>query len=87
MRPARSMSGGTWSTPPMSPLAMEGAAPITTTNVMACSVRPKRRMARGNQAIEGMVCSPVMSEPMALRSSRNRDTARPMAEPMTRAMA
>ncbi len=42
-------------------------------------------MARGNQAIDGMVCKPVISEPMAVRSTLKRVTARPMAEPISTA--
>ena len=55
--------------------------------MMARSVRPNRRMARGNQAIDGMVCRPVMSDPTALRNSLTRATAMPISEPMTRARA
>ena len=63
-----------WSTPAMRPLAIDGAAPMTTTNRIAASVSLKSRMASGNQAIDGMVCRPVMSEPTAVRSGANRDT-------------
>ena len=49
----------------MSPLATEGAAPSTTTKVMAASLSLNSRMARGNQAIDGMVCKPVIIEPTA----------------------
>src|SRR5205085_2156471 len=71
-RPARSQSGGRWSTPVITPLAMAGAAPITTTNMIDPSVPRKRRMASGNQAIDGMVWMPVISEPMAARRARKR---------------
>ena len=74
-----------WSTPEMSPLAMAGAAPNTTTNVMAVSLRWKSRMASGNQAIVGIVCRPVISEPMAARSTLTRATATPSTDPITTA--
>ena len=54
-----------WSTPVIRPLAIDGAAPSTTTNVIACSDSWNRRMASGNQAIDGIVCSPVIIEPTA----------------------
>ena len=54
-----------WSTPAMRPLAIDGAAPRTTTNMIALSVSLNSRMASGNQAIDGIVCRPVISEPTA----------------------
>ncbi len=59
-----------WSMPLMRPLAIDGAAPSTTTNRIAASVSLNSRIASGNQAIDGMVCSPVISEPNAARSTR-----------------
>ncbi len=44
-------------------------------------------MASGNQAIDGIVCRPVISEPIADRSTRDRDTASPRAVPITIATA
>ena len=70
-----------------SPFAIDGAAPSTTTKRMADSSSPKSRMASGNQAIEGMVCSPVINEPTAVRSSLKRATSTPMTTPMTTARA
>ena len=49
----------------MRPLAIDGAAPSTTTNMIARSESWNSRMASGNQAIDGMVWRPVMSEPTA----------------------
>ena len=46
--PSRRNAGGTWSMPEMTPLAMLGAAPRTTTNKIACSLRPNSRIASGN---------------------------------------
>ena len=67
------------------PLAIDGAAPRMTTNMIACSLSLNSTMASGNQAIDGIVCRPVISEPTAARSERNRDTSRPTTEPMTTA--
>ena len=47
---------------------MAGAAPRTTTKRMAFSLSLNSRMASGNQAIDGMVCRPVIIEPTAERS-------------------
>ena len=44
-------------------------------------------IANGNQAIDGIVCSPVMIEPTAARSGGIRATSSPTTEPMTRASA
>ena len=81
------MIGGTWSTPWIRPLAIDGAAPSTITNMIAASLSLKSRMASGNQATEGMVWSPVISDPTAARRTRDLDTARPMATPMISASA
>ena len=70
--------------PVMTPLAMLGAAPRTTTNRMARSLRPNSRMASGNQEMLGMVCSPVISAPTAIRSGRTLATAMPTTVPITR---
>jgi hypothetical protein len=69
--PALSSGGGTSSMPVMTPAATLGAAPGITTNKTAVSVRPKKRITSGNQAIDGMVCSPASTEPMARRSARH----------------
>src|SRR4051812_49327114 len=76
-----------WSTPWMSPLATDGAAPRITTNMMACSLSLNSRIASGNHAIDGMVCSPVMSDPMAARRMANRATSAPTTTPITIASA
>ncbi len=60
-----------WSMPWISPLAIDGAAPRMTTKVIASSVSLNSRIASGNQAIEGMVWSPVISEPIAERMTAN----------------
>ena len=46
---------------------------------------PKKMIANGNQAIDGIVCSPVISEPTAARSGLILDTSAPTTEPMIRA--
>ncbi len=38
------------------------------TNKIAAVLRPNSMIANGNQAIDGIVCSPVMIEPTAARS-------------------
>ena len=38
-------------------------------------------IANGNQAIDGIVCSPVMIEPTAARSGGIRDTTAPTTTP------
>ena len=76
-----------WSIPWMSPFAIAGAAPSTTTNVIASSLSLKRRIARGNQAIDGMVWRPVMSDPIAERITRNCETRAPTATPIAIAIA
>src|SRR5499433_472189 len=62
---------------------MEGAAPSTMTNRMALVVAPNRMIANGNQAIDGIVCSAVISEPVAARSGLIRDTRAPITAPMS----
>src|SRR5215469_2173809 len=64
---------------------MDGAAPSTITNRMASVVVPNRMIANGNHAIDGMVCSAVISEPTAARSGLIRDTSAPTSTPMTMA--
>ena len=58
----------------MTPLAIDGAAPRITTNRIALS-SAKSRIASGNQAIDGIVCRPVIIEPMPARSTRLRATS------------
>ena len=60
--PARRSTVGTWSAPDTMPLAIEGAAPMTTTNVIAFSLSPNSTSAIGNHTIDGIVCSPVTRE-------------------------
>jgi hypothetical protein len=55
------------------------------TNKMAVVVMPNRMIANGNQAIDGMVCSPVIREPTAARSGAILDTSAPMTAPITTA--
>ena len=50
--------------------------------MIAASVSLNSRIASGNQAIDGIVCRPVISEPTAARSDARRATT---AAPMTRA--
>src|SRR6478672_2215799 len=66
---------------------MEGAAPKMMTNRMALVVAPNKMIANGNQAIDGIVCSAVISEPVAARSGLIRDTSAPITTPMIRASA
>ena len=68
-RPARSSTGEMLSMPLIRPLAIDGAAPSTTTKMIALSLRPKSRIAAGNHATDGMVCSPVIIDPIAARST------------------
>ena len=75
-----------WSTPWMNPFAIDGAAPSTTTNVMASSVSLNSSTASGNHAIEGMVWRPMISEPTAERMMANRDTSTPIPTPITTAI-
>ncbi len=84
-RPARVSTGGMWSMPWMRPFAIDGAAPRMTTNVIASSDSLNSRMASGNQAIDGMVCRPVISDPIAARRIAKRLTSAPTPTPMTTA--
>ena len=59
---------------------------MTVTNRMAPSDSWNSRIDHGTQATDGMVWSPVMSDPNAARSTRTRATARPTAVPSTTAM-
>ena len=68
-------------------MATDGAAPSTTTKKIACSLSWKSRMASGNQAIDGIVCSAVIIEPSAARSTRTRATPRPSTSPTATAAA
>ena len=85
MRPERSSNGGTWSTPAMMPLAIDGAAPRTTTNMMAPSPSLNTTMASGYHATDGIVCSPVIIDPTATRKTFTRAMASPTIEPITTA--
>ena len=76
-RPARRSTGGMWSTPEMTPLAMAGAAPRTTTKVMAPSVSLNSSTASGSQAMVGIVWRPVIIDPKAARRILFRATASP----------
>ena len=55
------------------------------TNKMAVVEIPNKMMANGNQAIDGMVCRPVISEPTAARKGRILETRAPMTAPMSTA--
>ena len=46
---------------------------------------PNKMIANGNQAMDGIVCSPVISDPKAARSGRILDTSAPMTAPMSTA--
>ena len=52
---------------------------------MAVVLMPNKMIANGNQAIDGRVCSPVISEPTAERSGAIRETSAPMTAPITTA--
>ena len=67
----------------ISPLATDGAEPSTITKMIAFVVAPNRMIANGNQAIDGMVCMAVISEPVAARSGLIRDTMAPITAPMS----
>ena len=73
--------------PEIRPLAIEGAAPRTTTKKIAPSDSLKSNSASGNQATDGIVWSPVMNDPNADRSTRLRATTLPTATPKSRASA
>ena len=55
------------------------------TNKMAWVEIPNRMIANGNQAMDGSVCRPVISDPTAARSGRIRDTRAPMTAPISTA--
>ena len=61
-------------------MAIDGAAPSTTTNVIAPSDSLNSTMASGNQAIDGIVCRPVISEPTAERAIFDDTTTAPTAD-------
>nr|BFF25917.1 hypothetical protein GCM10025732_38820 [Glycomyces mayteni] len=67
--------------PEMMPLAIDGTAPRSTTNMIVDSEIWNSRIARGNQMIEGIVWSPVIADPIAARSGLNRATAIPRSDP------
>ena len=69
--------------PSMMPFAIEGAAPSTTTNMMTPWPWWNRMIASGTHATDGIVCKPVIIEPIAARSSLTRATAMPTAPPMS----
>ena len=69
----------------MSPLAIDGAAPMMTTKRIADSLCLNRISASGNHEIDGIVCNPVIIEPTAVRRTRTRDTAIPINAPTTMA--
>src|SRR5215831_5855383 len=66
---------------------MDGAAASTITKPIAGVVIPNRMIANGNQASDGIVCRPVISEPTAARSGRILDTSAPKTVPITSAIA
>ena len=53
--------------------------------MMADSFMPNRMIANGNQAIDGIVCRPVMIEPIAARSGGILDTSSADTEPISMA--
>ena len=57
------------------------------TNWIADSPSPNITIAGGNHAIDGIVCKPVIIEPMAARSTLLRATSAPTVVPMIRANA
>ena len=69
--------------PSMMPLAIDGAAPSTTTNKMARSLSWNSTIASGTHATDGIVCRPVIIDPIAARSTGTRATAMPTTPPMT----
>ena len=80
-------SAGCCRRPDSTPLAIDGAAPMTITNRIAPSVSWNRRMARGNQAMDGIVWRPVIIEPIAIRSTLNCEQSPPMTTPTPMARA
>ena len=71
------------SMPEMTPLAMAGTEPMTITKKMACSLSWNSATASGIQAVDGIVCRPVMSEPMADRTTLLSATITPSTVPIT----
>ena len=57
------------------------------TNKIAWVVIPNKMIANGNQAIDGSVCSPVISDPTAARNGLMRDTTAPTTAPISTARA
>src|SRR4029077_6168159 len=55
------------------------------TNKMVVVLMPNKMIANGNQAIDGIVCSPVISDPTAARNGRILDTRAPMTAPISTA--
>src|SRR5690349_20602385 len=51
--------------------------------MIALVVAPNRMIANGNQAIDGIVCMAVISEPVAARRGLIRDTRAPITAPMS----
>ena len=59
--------------PLMMPLAIDGAAPSTTTNVTVPWPSWNKMMASGTHATDGIVCRPVIIEPIAAQDLDARD--------------
>ena len=62
---------------------MAGAAPRTMTKRIAPSERLNSAIAKGNQAMDGIVWMPVIIEPIAVRTIFELDTKAPTATPIT----
>ena len=73
------------SIPLISPLAIDGAAPMTTMNRIVASDSWKIPIASGIQATDGIVINPVISDPKPDRSTRLLATIAPTAVPITSA--
>ncbi len=69
--------------PSMMPFAIDGAAPRMTTKRMALSLSWNNTMPSGTHATDGIVCSPVIMDPIAARSTGTRATASPTTPPIT----
>lgn len=85
VRPARRNSGGTWSTPETSPLAIEGTAPSRITANIIRSFSPSQITAGATHATDGSDWSPDRIGPMAARTSLTRATSSPSGVPMATA--
>lgn len=85
VRPARRNSGGTWSTPDTSPLAMDGTAPSRITAYIIELFRPSQITAGGTHATDGRDCRPDRIGPMAARTNLTRATSRPSGVPISSA--